>query len=182
MVIRSVATNDFNTIDPAVFQDVNGELWLCFGSYWSGIKLIQLDSKTGKRVKSDSPIYPLAHANAIEAPYLYHHDGKYYLFVNWGQCCKGTNSTYSIHIGRSDSITGPYMDKEGKYLLAGGGSLFLETKGDFIGPGHAGIFSDKGKDWFSCHYYNGTRGGKPTLAILPLRWETNGWPEIIIEK
>src|SRR6185437_8806537 len=38
-VIRSTATNNFNTIDPAIFHDTNGTLWLSFGSFWSGIKL-----------------------------------------------------------------------------------------------------------------------------------------------
>jgi hypothetical protein len=67
-------------------------------------------------------------------------------------------------------------------LLAGGGSLLLGSRGNFIGPGHAGIVSRNGADWFSCHFYDGTRGGLPTLALLPLRWNTNGWPEVVQER
>jgi arabinan endo-1,5-alpha-L-arabinosidase len=62
--------------------------------------------------------------------------------------------------------------------MAGGGSLFLATDGSFIGPGQVGIFSENGTNWLSCHFYDGTRHGMPTLAILPLRWDAHGWPEV----
>ena len=181
LVIQSTETNNFNTIDPAVSQDADGRLWLAFGSFWSGIKLVELDAKTGKRIAPDSQMYSLAHNDSIEASYIYHHDGFYYLFVDWGLCCRGTNSTYEIRMGRSRTITGPYYDAEGVDLMADGGTAFLKTKGDFIGPGHAGIVSANGTNWFSCHFYDGTRRGLSTLAILPLQWQTNGWPEIIAD-
>jgi arabinan endo-1,5-alpha-L-arabinosidase len=177
-VIRSTATNDFNTIDPSVIRD-GEKLWLSFGSFWSGIKLIELDPKTGKRIGADSPIYSLAHTEAIEASYIYHHGDYYYLFVNWGTCCRGTNSTYNIRVGRSKQITGPYLDRDGVDLLKGGGSLFLGTEKKFIGPGHAGIYSEGGTNWFSCHFYDGSRAGLSTLDIQPMRWTANDWPEII---
>ena len=181
-VIRCTSTNDFNTIDPAIFQDEDGKLWLSFGSFWSGIKLIQLDPKTGKRIAPDSPMYSLAHADSIEASYLYQHDGYYFLFVNWGLCCRGINSTYNIRVGRSKTITGPYLDANGVDMLAGGGNLFMESQGKFIGPGHAGIYTEGGTNYFSCHFYDGSRAGLSALAILPLRWTTNNWPEIIRSK
>lgn len=180
IVIQSNPEKDFNTIDPAVIQDADGKLWLSFGSFWSGIRMIQLNPETGKRIAPDSPVYSLAHSEKIEASYVYHHDGFYYLFVNWGQCCRGTNSTYNIRVGRSEQITGPYLDRNNHDLLRGGGSLILDRHGPFIGPGHAGIFSNDGAEWLSCHFYDGTRRGMPTLAILPLKWTADGWPEVAI--
>jgi arabinan endo-1,5-alpha-L-arabinosidase len=177
-VIQTTTTNNFNAIDPAICLAPDGKLWLALGSFWSGIKLVELDPATGKRIAANSPIYSLAHHNKIEASYIYHHGDYYYLFVNWGQCCRGTKSTYNIRVGRSQTITGPYMDKEGVDMLSDGGTLVLGSTGSFIGPGHAGIISAGGQDWFSCHFYDGTQGGKPILAVLPLRWETDGWPEV----
>lgn len=177
-VIQSTPADNFNAIDPAVFRDTDGTLWLVFGSFWSGIKLIQLDPATGKRIAPDSPIYSLAWKEQIEAPYICRHGDYYYLFVNWGFCCRGTNSTYNIRVGRSRSITGPYFDKDGVDMLKGGGSLVLDSFGPFIGPGHAAVFTAACSEMFSCHFYNGLRGGAPTLAILALRWDPTGWPVV----
>jgi arabinan endo-1,5-alpha-L-arabinosidase len=178
IVVQSGPTNDFNAIDPAVAQDDRGGLWLAFGSFWTGIKLIQLDPSTGKRLSKDAPIHSLANNSSIEAACIYRHDGVYYLFVNWGRCCRGIESTYNIRVGRSQQITGPYVDTNGVDLLHGGGAPVLDSFGPFIGPGHAGIVSTDGAEWFSCHYYDGTRYGTPTLALLPLQWTTNGWPHV----
>jgi arabinan endo-1,5-alpha-L-arabinosidase len=177
-VIQSSAGDNFNAIDPCVTQDVSGRLWLAFGSFWSGIKLIELDPATGKRIAPDSPIRSLAHHDMIEAAYVYRHGAYYYLFVNWGLCSRGVNSTYNIRVGRSPDITGPYLDKSGVDMRRDGGSLFLGTRGSMIGPGHAGILSENGKDWLSCHFYDGKENGRPTLAILPLQWAADGWPEV----
>jgi arabinan endo-1,5-alpha-L-arabinosidase len=215
MVIKSVTTDDYNTIDPAAVLDFSGNLWLAFGSFWTGIKLIALDKSTGHRVP-DSPIYAIAqnqgHATAtnegaltdpinksqIEASYIYPHDRYYYLFVAWGLCCHGLASTYHIRVGRSQKITGPYLDKDGVDLTKDGGTLFLGDEGPMIdtsayprgrggavpaqvhalvGPGHAGIVQDGDKFWFSFHYYDGTTpNGTSVLGIRPLTWEKSGWP------
>ncbi|HVU39357.1 MAG TPA: arabinan endo-1,5-alpha-L-arabinosidase [Opitutales bacterium] len=223
MVIKSVASDHYNTIDPAPVLDADGNLWLAFGSFWTGIKLIALDKKTGHRLP-DSPMYDLAanparagattegaadapiNRSQIEASYIYRRGKYYYLFVNWGLCCKGLSSTYNIRVGRSEKITGPYLDKDGKDLEHNGGTLFLGDEGPlldtsqyaaggrgrggngragrppaqvhaFIGPGHAAILEDGDKFWFSCHYYDGTTpNGASILAIRPLTWDKDEWP------
>ena len=177
MVCESHREDSFNTIDPSVMQAADGTLWLAFGSFWTGIKLIQLDPATGKRVDPDSPIYSLAYHDSIEAACLWQWGEYYYLFVNWGLCCRGTNSTYNIRVGRSHAATGPYLDKDGQDLFLGGGSLFLETEGNVIGPGHAGLFQEAGTNWLSFHFYDGSHGGTPTLGVRQLHWTADGWPE-----
>jgi len=172
----------YNAIDPSIFQDSDGSLWLTFGSYWSGIKLIQLDSRTGKRIARDSKVYSLAYHDSIEASYLCKHDDHYYLFVNWGSCCQSTNSSYNIRVGRSKTITGPYLDKVGSDMLEAGGSLFLATtNGPLFGPGHAGTLNAEGKNWFTSDFEGDLRmNGSATLAIMPLRWNADGWPEATV--
>lgn len=176
IVIQTGAHDNYNAIDPCVFQDGNGTLWLAFGSFWSGIKLIALDAVTGNRLASDTHVYPLAHSEAIEAACLFQRGGYYFLCVNWGLCCRGVNSTYNIRIGRSDKVTGPYRDRKGVDLLHGGGSLLVGTAGTFIGPGHAGIFSEGGEDWLSCHFYDGAQNGRSVLALRKLQYDADGWP------
>jgi arabinan endo-1,5-alpha-L-arabinosidase len=172
----------FNAIDPAVFHDSDGSLWLTFGSYWTGIKLVQLDPQTGKRKALDSTLHSLAFNESIEAAYLCRHEDHYYLFVNWGSCCQGPKSTYNIRIGRSKTISGPYVDKAGTNMLQRGGSIFLATtNGPLIGPGHAGTLNAEGKTWFTSDFEGDLRmNGRATLAIMPLRWNVDGWPEATV--
>jgi len=181
-VVRTQEGDGYNAIDPSVLHNTDGSLWLTFGSYWSGIKLIQLEPQTGKRIAPDSKLLSLAHNESIEASYLCKHDDNYYLFVNWGSCCQGPKSTYNIRIGRSKSVIGPYLDKTGFDMLHGGGSLFLATtNGPLIGPGHAGTLKAQGKDWFTSDFEGDLRmGGKATLAIMPLHWNADGWPEATV--
>ncbi len=176
VVVRSSDLDDFNAIDPAVTLDADDKLWLAFGSYWSGVKLVRLDRATCKPPAGDEKLLSLAKHKSIEAPYIYLHDGRYYLFVNWGACCRGTASTYEIRVGRAGAITGPYVDRDGKDMRDGGGTLLLGSDGPFIGPGHASVLRDGDREWFACHFYDATQGGRGTFAIRPLTWSKEGWP------
>lgn len=178
VVVRSSADDDFNAIDPSVFEAADGSLWLVFGSFWSGIKLVELDPETGLRGDVTVPPLAIAHKQEIEAPALYARGGWYYLFVNWGICCRGVRSTYEVRVGRSREITGPYLDRDGVDLLQGGGSLVLASDGPFIGPGHAGLLEEGERTWFSCHFYDATNRGRSRLALQPLGWDAEGWPVV----
>lgn len=182
MVIASGHATSFNAIDPSVILTPSGKLWMSFGSFFSGIKLVQLNAITGHLLHPHHPhIYTLAKHRTIEASQLYHHGQWYYLFLNWGYCCRGVHSTYNIRIGRSRRITGPYRDRRGRRMLRGGGSLFLGSIGPFIGPGQSGIFDNHGEFIFTCHFYNGLRRGLSQLAIMRLTFRASGWPELILK-
>jgi arabinan endo-1,5-alpha-L-arabinosidase len=182
-VITSTNGLAYNTIDPSLARDAAGNLWLCFGSYWNGIYLTQLDPATGLRIAPNAPTYRLADSGSIEASYLYRRGSYYYLFCNWGSCCDGVDSTYNIRVGRSTSITGPYLDKNGVNMVNGGGTLFMRASGRYVGPGHVGILSEGGTLLLTHHYYdanswdNGYQAyGSPRFAMLPLSWTADGWP------
>jgi arabinan endo-1,5-alpha-L-arabinosidase len=177
VVIRSTNGSPFNAIDPSVMLDREGKLWMAFGSFWKGIYLAQLNPTNGLRLDPPGPIFQLAHYESIEAACLYAHGDYNYLFVNWGRCCRGTNSTYEIRVGRSREITGPYLDHEGVDLKEGGGTPFLATEGRFIGPGHVGILREGEGFSFSYHYYDGESDGRSRLGIAPMKWNAEGWPE-----
>lgn len=179
-VVRSRDGGDFNAIDPAVFQNDDGSLWLAFGSQWSGLKLTELDPATGLRRHPEKALTPLATGVPIEAAYIHKHGGNYYLFINRGSCCQGVRSTYHIQVGRSDHVLGPYLDRDGRALLDGGGTTVLETwVGPLAGAGHAGIVEKDGRLWFSCHFESDNRmDGKATFAVMPFAWSDDGWPEV----
>ncbi len=148
---------------------------MSFGSFWSGIKLVRLDSASGKPV--GQPIHIAGrNGGAIEAAFIVRHSRWFYLFVSFDICCKGIESSYKIMVGRSQKIDGPYLDFSGKKLTEGGGTLVLAGYKQVRGPGHNAVLSDNGKDYLLHHFYNADAGGRPTLQIRPLLWSKNGWP------
>ena len=115
LVFRSSTADDYNAIDPSLVSAAPGSKWLVFGSYWSGIKLFQLDASTGKPASASPTLYSLAQRpapDALEGAGITYHAGYYYLFVSFDTCCAGISSTYRIMAGRSRDITGPYVDRQ----------------------------------------------------------------------
>lgn len=178
IVLRSKPGDPYNAIDPAILID-GDRLWMSFGSFWEGIFLTELDPATGKLKDPDAKPIQLASAPEIEAPYLHKRGKFYYLFVNWGRCCRGIRSTYEIRVGRAKKVTGPYLDQDGTDLRNGGGSLVIGTAGNFVGPGHASIVRNpQGEERLACHYYDASRNGKSYLALPSLKWTKDDWPEV----
>lgn len=177
-------TTGFNAIDPSVLADTDGKVWMAFGSYSSGILVTELNPATGKRLNSSTLTATLVANNtpgggwgsSVEGAALTKHDGLYYLFVNYGGCCSGIDSTYDIRVGRSASPTGPFLDKSGVDLRNGGGTIFLDDDGRRIGPGHFSTVTDAGQDYFGYHFYNGDANGAPTYEMRNLYWTADAWP------
>jgi arabinan endo-1,5-alpha-L-arabinosidase len=173
VVASSDGVENADAIDPA-FLYVDGRLWLSYGTYFGYIRIVELDPKTGKRIEGNKPVDV---AIDMEATDLLYRDGWYYLLGTHGTCCDGPNSSYNIRVGRSRSVTGPYVDNMGIPLLKGGGKLVVAASGREYGPGHFGLLDlGDGVEKFSMHYEaDMDRGGRSVLAIQPLLWK-DGWP------
>ncbi|MEX2284329.1 MAG: arabinan endo-1,5-alpha-L-arabinosidase [Gemmatimonadota bacterium] len=193
MVVQSVPGRDqWNAIDPNGIVDDKGTPWLTFGSFWMGIKLVKLDStmtrvaepQVWRTIAARPRAFPTADANAgsgvIEAPFLFRKGGFYYLFVSLGVCCRGAQSTYHIAVGRSAEITGPYLDRDGKDLAHGGGTVVLRGNEKYAGIGHSGTYTFDGNDYLIAHAYDAADQGRYKLMIRPLHWES-GWPLVSLE-
>ncbi|ENH97548.1 arabinan endo-1,5-alpha-L-arabinosidase AbnA [Gracilibacillus halophilus YIM-C55.5] len=175
LVIRSTTSDNYNAIDPDLVIDENGDPWLSFGSYWSGIKLTRLDRNTMKPAGDLHSIAarPNHPEHAIEAPNITYRDGYYYLFVSFDKCCNGLNSTYKIAVGRSDNIAGPYVDQNGTNMLSGGGTILDTGNSQWIGPGHQDVYN---QSIIVRHAYDAEDNGTPKLLINDLYWDAQGWP------
>jgi arabinan endo-1,5-alpha-L-arabinosidase len=180
-VIGSNVTDDWNAIDPDVVFDEHNQPWLAFGSFWGGIKLRQLDASTGKLSSQDQTLYSLASRptpGAIEAPNIIRKNDYYYLFVSFDFCCRGKDSTYNVRVGRARRLTGPYLDRTGKAMMDGGGTLVVAGTGRWAGTGHSAVLQEKDRDWLVYHAYDTEWHGVSTLRISALRWDSQGWPTI----
>ncbi len=176
VVIKSSGSNDYNCIDPNVFEDTDGKVWLTFGSFWTGIKMVELDTTTGKPLP-DAELLSIASrpSTQIEAPFLTKWKSYYYLFVSWDKCCSGASSTYKIVVGRSEEVTGPFVDKAGKAMTSGGGTIIDSSTAQWKGPGHNGIFIENNTMFCINHAYAASNGAA-TMFIRPLYWKEE-WPQ-----
>jgi arabinan endo-1,5-alpha-L-arabinosidase len=183
LVIESTGVENYNCIDPNLIIDNDGVPWLVFGSFWSGIKMRRLDYATGKLSTEDTTLYALSersiNSGSVEAPFIISREGFYYLFVSFDFCCRGVDSTYHVMVGRSETITGPYVDREGVEMLDGGGTQVTFPTERWRGPGHNAILRDNDVDYIVYHSYDAEAEGTPTLRIDPLVWDDEGWPAIL---
>jgi len=175
IVWSSAAGDGYNAIDPGVITDADGTPWMAFGSFWGGIQLVELEWPSGLAAPGAEPVTIASRGdalNAIEAPYLHERDGWYYLFVSRDACCRGVDSTYSIAVGRSREVTGPYVGPDGTPMTQDGGLELLTTSGDMIGPGGQSVSQGR----LAFHFYDAARAGAFELGIRELAWDADGWP------
>jgi arabinan endo-1,5-alpha-L-arabinosidase len=177
-VYTSAACPGSNAIDPASVMDASGNAWLAFGSFSSGIQIVPVDSNTGIPVVAQACTQLAYHPSGtgIEGSYIYRHGAYYYLFASIDACCNGVNSTYRIVVGRSSAVNGPYTDRGGVALTAGGGTILLSAHGNINGPGGENVIADTDGDILVYHYYDGNNNGDPALGINVLGWTADGWP------
>ncbi len=185
---------DYNAIDSALFVDDDGRAYLFWGSYWTGLKAVEVDAKTGKpskfregELKIPADYIAVARRepgrdNSLEAPYVVKRGDYYYLFTSRGSCCDGEKSTYHIAVGRATEPLGPYLDRDGKRMDEGGGTVILSGNDKWKGTGHNGFFRTKNtdgtqRDWLILAAYDIDRVRRGRLTqIRPLIWDEDGWP------
>lgn len=191
-VIQSVPNrDDWNAIDPAIIEDEKGVAWMSFGSFWGGIKLLKLNEDRTKPAEPQTWFELAERARggivnpneppkegAVEAPFIFKKADYYYLFVSFDLCCRAEKSNYNIRVGRSKTLTGPYLDKDGKDMRDGGGSLVLAGDQDFIALGHNSTYTFNKKDYLVFHAYDTNDKYVPKLKVLEMKWDKEAWPMV----
>lgn len=186
-----------NSIDPQVFIDDDGSVYMVFGSF-RGLYIVQL-TEDGQACLNSVP-YQNEHKTLIagqptawngaqyEGSYIFKKDGYYYYMGSSGSCCEGKNSTYHVRVARSRNILGPYVDSTGHNIkLSSGtttyGDVVVFSKGsnlDVKGPGHNSILvDDYGNYWIYAHAYISLDNyATRHLMMDKLLWDQNGMPYV----
>jgi arabinan endo-1,5-alpha-L-arabinosidase len=170
-----------NCIDPNVFVDDDGSVWLFYGSYKSGLRLVELDRKTGK-LKNETPEITVITNSLGEGVFVIKVDDYYYIFASRGRCCAGIESTYQVVMGRSKNLKGPYLNKLGASWVDNNYSLFMEGTYEEPGRGHNGFFTENDTTYIVYHAYTRSENGASLLNIKPVYMDEEGWPTLEITK
>lgn len=161
----------FNAIDPSFIITPEGEHWLIYGSWHSGIAAVQLNPETGKTLAELPKSYGTAAEIApygkliftrtnggrwqgAEAPEIVYHDGYYYLFLAYD----ALDIPYNTRVLRSTKVDGPYETLNGAVTDASKGAnnnptvlthpyKFSEGYG-WVGISHCAVFDDGNGNWY----------------------------------
>ena len=187
-----------NAIDPTVFYDQDGKMWMVYGSWSGGIFLLELDAKTGlvKHPKADPSKNVDAYFGkrllggghkSIEAPYILYdkNSGYYYLFVSYGSLTR--EGGYQIRVFRSKTVNGDYVDMNGAYpsfcehsnfgLKLSGNYYLPSLSRAYMATGHNSAFiDDDGKRYIVYHtrFDNGQENHEPRVHQFLINQQ--GWP------
>lgn len=195
-----------NAIDPALFFDAEGRLWMTYGSWSGGIYLLEMDKETGQA------IYPGADKNekgknlvdryfGVKLSGGFHHSGEgpyitydeqtnyYYLFQTYG----GLASTggYNMRLFRSENPDGPYLDLNGNEpipntradhednygLKVMGNYQFSDMSKAYKAQGHNSAIIDQDGNWLLVfHTRFSLNGENHEVRIHPMVMNENDWP------
>lgn len=125
------ATVDPNAVDPCVFYDKEGKLWMIYGSYSGGIFALELDEKTGLPMEKGYGRKLLGKNHLrIEGAYVQYNPQTdyYYMFLSFGGL--DSDGGYNIRVCRAKTPDGPYYDSMGHDMIEcqGADGSFFDDK------------------------------------------------------
>ncbi|CAL65668.1 arabinan endo-1,5-alpha-L-arabinosidase [Christiangramia forsetii] len=197
----------FNAIDPSFVVTPEGEQWLIYGSWHSGISAVQVDPSTGKPSKlealEDYGVRIAGRGNVgsnrwqgLEAPEIIYNQetGFYYLFQAYDEL----SVAYNTRVVRSQNITGPYYGIDGGNVTEGAEAYPILThpyKFDghtgWVGISHPSVFQnpDTGKWFYSSQgrLPENVAGINVSNAVMmgqirEIYWTQDGWPLVAPER
>ena len=194
-----------NAIDPAIFYDKDGGMWMAYGSWSGGIYLLELDPATGQAIhptasaKDGNVITDIYFGKKIaggygqsgEGPYvIYDKDTSYYyLYMSYGFLT--ANEGYNIRMFRSENPDGPYVDAAGKEATwgsSGHNGIGVKVLGSYnlpcltykyMAPGHNSALIDDDKMFLVYHQRFSTGNEGHELRVHQMLMNENGWPCVL---
>lgn len=170
------------SIDPAFARDENGKPYLIWKEdgnsihkptpLWAQPLTFDLLHPMGKKVQLIVNDPGSWEGGVVEAPYVLHHDGHFYLFYAGNACC-GTECNYAEGVARADRLLGPYEKDPANPVI--------RADATWKCPGHgSAVTTPSGENYFLYHAY--PREGSIYLGresvLDQIKWTPTGWPTI----
>jgi len=197
----------FNAIDPSMVITPEGEHYLIYGSWHTGIAALKLNPETGKPNKletiDDYGVRIAGRGNvntdrwqALEGPeIIYNPDtGYYYLFLAYDEL----SVAYNTRVARSTNITGPYFGMDGGNISNGAQCWPMVTHPygfsshtGWVGFAHCSVFQNpESKEWFyasQARLPKDVPGINVSNAVMmghirSIQWTEDGWPVVAPER
>ena len=196
-----------NAIDPTIYYDTDGKMYMCYGSWSGGIFTLEMDAKTGRCIHprtgttADGRLVDSYFGTKIsggfgksgEGPFIeYNADtGYYYLWVTYG----GLTATggYNMRVFRSKSPTGPFTDAaNNNAVLASSGGIdglgvkvmtnykFAGLQSGYQACGHNSVLRDDDGQWYLIHHTRFDGGTEyHEVRVHAMRFNGAGWPVVM---
>lgn len=177
--VTSSSSSKPNCIDPELFEDKNGTLWMVYGSFFGGIYIKELD-KNGLPVEDGFGKLLWSHdGKVVEGPFIFYNDDTdyYYMMATHGDL----QSDYTMRVARSKNPDGPYEDITGQDMINPGGGNKLSgnyniaNMGNNVALGHNSVVERRGEFFVVCHVRNALNG-MHHLETRRLYFNKDGWP------
>lgn len=197
----------WNAIDPSYIITPEGDHWLIYGSWHSGIPAVKINPETGKpfqlntltdfgtriarRVNNDNNRW-----QAQEGPEIIYNPetGYYYLFLAYDEL----SVAYNTRVCRARNITGPYYGYNGANISTGADCWPIITHpykfnnhSGWVGISHCAVFQnpDTGQWYYSSQgrLPENTNGNAYSNAIMmghirKIEWTHDGWPVVLPQR
>lgn len=142
-----------NNIDPCVFFDEEGKLWMAYGSWSGGIFMLELNEENGLRDydvtysgAGGDPYFGKRIAGGYyvsgEGAYIEHIGKYYYLFVTYGYL--SSDGGYEMRVFRSEKPDGPYVDSQNRSAVFSNYVMNYGKNGDTRGEKLMGSYNKWG--------------------------------------
>lgn len=184
-----------NCIDPELFEDKDGRLWMVYGSFFGGVYIKELHN-SGENwglPKEDGLhdwgklVWRHGFDAGVEGPFVFYNKntGYYYMMTSEANLLED----YNMHIARSENPDGPYVDVTGKDVAAEGagnkiaGNYKFERAGSqkgFAALGHNSVIKNAQGKYFVVYHARRVSGTSVEvghkLYTNQLFFNEDGWP------
>ena len=186
----------FTCIDPMAFDDpATGRRLLYWGSGYGPIWVRELAEDRlsfQPGAEAQAVIHPSPgndpddYHRLVEAAWVHHRDGWYYLFFSGDNCC-GAAAHYAVLVARSRHATGPFETHAA--ATANPHTALLAANAHWAAPGHNCVVTDAaGQDWLAYHAIDprqpifdaidDSEGYSRRVLLLDRLTYADGWPVV----